>query len=109
MAAKVYQSLVRPKLRRGCEWRPALINGCLALYLVWLAFMYREWWVVGAALVQYPLGQWLLRQAAKHDAQWFPIYARAWGQPLIRMPQPRADAKERKPKPLLPPVSHWTK
>jgi type IV secretory pathway TrbD component len=103
---KVYLALTRPKLRRGAEWRPALLNGVLALYLVWLAFTFREWWIAGAALGQYWLGYWLLRQAAKHDVQWFQIYARAWGQPLVRAPQPRADAPESKPKPLLPKISN---
>lgn len=106
---RVYLSLTRPKLRRGAEWRPALVNGVLALYLVWLALSFKEIWILGAALVQYWLGQWLLRQAAKHDSQWFQIYARAWGQPLVRQPQPRADAPEVKPNPLLPKVSKWTK
>ncbi len=106
---KVYLALTRPKLRRGAEWRPALLNGVLALYLVWLAFSFREWWIAGAALAQYWLGLWLLRQAAKHDPQWFQVYARAWGQPLVRVPQLRAGAREPKPKPLLPKVSNWVK
>ena len=106
---KVYLALTRPKLKRGCEWKPALVNGVLALYLVWLAFSFKELWIIAVALAQYWLGQWLLRQAAKHDPNWFQVYTRAWGQPLVRHPQPRVDTPEPSPKPLLPKVSNWVK
>lgn len=105
---KVYQSLTRPKLKRGGEWKAVLANGVLALFLVWLAVIYREWWIGAAALIQYWLGEWLLRVAATHDPQWFQVYARSWGQPLVREPQPRVDSHEPKPKALLPKISHWT-
>jgi type IV secretory pathway TrbD component len=106
---KVYLALTRPKLKRGSQWQAAMMNGLLALFLCWLAFSFRELWIAGVALAQYWLGEWLLRQGAKHDPQWFEVYARAWGQPLVRQPQPRADAHEPRPKPLLPKISHWVK
>jgi type IV secretory pathway TrbD component len=105
---KVYQSLTRPKLKNGGEWKPMLINGMGTIFLVWLAFSYREWWIAGVALVQYWAGRWLLRTAAKHDKQYIQIYIRSFFLPVMLMPQPRDDAPVPEGKPVLPRIQHWT-
>jgi type IV secretory pathway TrbD component len=107
--ATVYTCLLRPKLHHGAAWLPMMLVGVLSLFLVWSAFAMREWWLVGAALAEYWIGGYLLRETAKRDPQWFEVYARAWGQPFMRKAQPRVEARERKPKPLLPRISHWVK
>jgi type IV secretory pathway TrbD component len=44
------------------------------------------WWIFLVAALFHGPGQWLLRQAAKHDPQWTAVYARALAHPLIREP-----------------------
>ena len=66
---KVYLALTRPKLKRGAEWKLTAVNGLFTILLVVTALVSHVWWTLGVAALFYWPGQWLLRQAAKHDPQ----------------------------------------
>src|SRR5260370_31146152 len=83
---KVYLALIRPKLRRGAEWKPTTVNGLFALLMLVTALMTHAWWVLSVAAFFYWPRQWILRQAAKHDPQWLPVFRRSLRHPLIREP-----------------------
>jgi type IV secretory pathway TrbD component len=104
---KVYLSLTRPKLRRGAEWKLSTINGLFSLLLVVTALVSHAWWVLGVAALFYWPGQWVLRQAARHDPQWLAVYTRSLSQPLVREPHGYAWTRDGKPKPIIPPFPKW--
>ncbi len=106
---KVYLALTRPKLKRGAEWKLTVVNGLFALLMLITALMSHAWWVLGAAAFFYWPGQWILRQAAKHDPQWLAVYTRALSHPLVREPHGYAFTRDSKPRPIIPPASRWVK
>jgi type IV secretory pathway TrbD component len=74
---KVYQSLTRPKLKQGAEWKLAALNGLITLALTMSALFYwRRLWLAVAVYVPLRL---FFRWAAQHDPQWTSVYAGAWG------------------------------
>ena len=79
---KVYRALTRPKLKRGAEWKLTAVNGLFTILLVVTALVSHLWWTLGVAALFYWPGQWLLRQAAKHDPQWLAVYTRSLSHPL---------------------------
>jgi type IV secretory pathway VirB4 component/type IV secretory pathway TrbD component len=99
---RVYNSLTRPKLKRGAEWKLTAINGFLVIAMVLMAVLTHWWWILLVAAIFYWPGQWLLRQSAKVDPQWLAVYARALSHPLIREPNGYAYTRNAKPKPVLP-------
>jgi len=106
---KVYLALTRPKLKRGAEWKLTVVNGLFALLMLITALMSHAWWVLGAAAFFYWPGQWILRQAAKHDPQWLAVYTRALSHPLVREPHGYAFTRDSKPRPIILPASRWVK
>ncbi|HVN90976.1 MAG TPA: VirB3 family type IV secretion system protein [Candidatus Binataceae bacterium] len=104
---KVYLALTRPKLKRGAEWKLTTLNGLLALLML-ITALWHWWTLIVAALFYWP-GQWLLRQAAKHDPQWLAVYGRALRHPLIREPHGYAWTRERRPQAPLPRPPRWFK
>ena len=106
---KLYQSLTRPKLKRGAEWKLSTMNGLFALLLLVVGLSTWHWLpFAGAALFYWP-GNWVLRAAAKHDSQWFAIYSRSLRQELIREPHGYAWTRDSKPRPIIPAPSKWVK
>jgi len=103
----VYLALTRPKLKRGAEWKLTAINGLLTILMVLTTLWH--WWTLFAAAFFYWPGQWMLRQAAKHDPQWLAVYTRSLSHPLIREPHGFARSRERKPRPLIPKFPKWVK
>ncbi len=106
---KVYLALTRPKLRRGAEWKLSTINGLFSLLLLVTALISHAWWVLGAAALLYWPGQWILRQAAKHDPQWLAVYTRALSHPLVREPHGYAFTRDSRPRSIIPPAPRWVK
>jgi type IV secretory pathway TrbD component len=104
---KVYLALTRPKLKRGAEWKLTAVNGLFTILLVVTALVSHAWWTLGVAALFYWPGQWLLRQAAKHDPQWLAVYTHSLAHPLIREPHGYAFTKDAKPQPILPGNSRW--
>ena len=104
---KVYRALTRPKLKRGAEWKLTAVNGLFTILLVVTALVSHLWWTLGVAALFYWPGQWLLRQAAKHDPQWLAVYTRSLSHPLIREPHGYAYTKDAKPLPIMPRASRW--
>jgi type IV secretory pathway TrbD component len=104
---KVYLALTRPKLKRGAEWKLTSLNGLLVIAMVCFGILSHWWWIFLAAAMFYLPGQWLLRQAAKHDPQWLAVYARAMSHPLVREPHGYGFTREAKPKPILPRMKRW--
>ena len=104
---RVYNSLTRPKLKRGAEWKLTAINGFLVIAMVLMSVLTRWWWILLVAAIFYWPGQWLLRQSAKVDPQWLAVYARALSHPLIREPNGYAYTRDVKPKPVLPKRNKW--
>jgi len=81
--------------------------GLFTILLVVTALVSHLWWTLGVAALFYWPGQWLLRQAAKHDPQWLAVYTRSLSHPLIREPHGYAYTKDAKPKPIMPLASRW--
>jgi type IV secretory pathway TrbD component len=106
---KVYVALTRPKLRRGAEWKLSTINGLFSMLLLVTALMSHAWWVLGAAASFYWPGQWILRQAARHDPQWLAVYTRALSHPLVREPHGYAFTRDSRPRSIIPPAPRWVK
>src|SRR5260370_20953866 len=102
---KVYLALIRPKLKRGAEWKLATVNGLFALLMLVTALMTHAWWVLSVAAFFYWPGQWILRHAAKHDPQWLAVYGRSLHHPLILEPHRAAPTRDAKPPPLILPTS----
>src|SRR5260370_8294214 len=96
---KLYLALIRPKLKRGAEWKLTTVNGLFALLMLVTALMTHAWWGLSVAAFFYWPGQWILRQAAKHDPQLLPVYRRSLRHPLIREPHPSTST----PTPNTPP------
>lgn len=104
---KVYLALTRPKLKRGAEWKLTALNGLLVIAMVCFGILTHWWWIFMVAAIFYWPGQWLLRQAAKHDSQWMAVYARSISHPLVREPHGYAFTRPSKPKPILPKLKKW--
>src|SRR5712692_1755985 len=99
---KVYLALIRPKLRRGAEWKLTTVNGLFALLMLVTALMTHAWWVISVAAFFYWPGQWILRQAAKHVPQWLAVYGRSLRHPLIRWTHAYARTRDPKPSSIIP-------
>jgi len=106
---QVYQALTRPKLRRGAEWKLGTANGLFALLMVITALITHAWWLLAVAAFLYWPGQWILRQAAKHDPQWLAVYSRSVRQPLVREPHGHAHTRHSPLRPIIPPFPKWLK
>lgn len=106
---KVYLALIRPKLKRGAEWKLTTVNGLFALLMLVTALMTHAWWVLSVAAFFYWPAQWILRQAAKHDPQWLVVYGRSLRYPLIREPRGYAHTRDAKPRRVIPPFPKWVK
>jgi type IV secretory pathway TrbD component len=106
---KVYLTLIRPKLKRGAEWKLTTVHGLFALLMLVTALMTHAWWVLSVAAFFYWPGQWILRQAAKHDPQWLAVYGRSLRHPLVREPHGYAHTRDAKPRPIIPPFPKWVK
>ena len=70
---RVYQSLVRPRLLGGAEWRLTFLNVMLCLILISGGGL--KWWTLALAVFLATGGQWMLRRAAKRDPEWTSVYA----------------------------------
>jgi type IV secretory pathway TrbD component len=105
----VYLALTRPKLKRGAEWKLTTVNGLFVLLMLVTALMTHAWWVLGVAAFFYWPGQWILRQAARHDPQWLAVYSRSLRHPLIREPHGYAYTRDTRLRPLIPPSPKWVK
>ena len=106
---KVYLALTRPKLKRGAEWKLTAVNGLFTILMLVTALMSHRWWTLGAAAFFYWPGQWMLRQAAKHDPQWLAVYTRSLSHPLIREPHGYAFTRDAKPRSIIPAAPRWVK
>jgi type IV secretory pathway TrbD component len=106
---EVYQALTRPKLKRGAEWKLTTANGLFTLLMLLTALITHVCWVLGVAGFFYWPGQWILRQAAKHDPQWLAVYSRSLRQPLMREPHGYARARQSQPRPIIPSFPRWLK
>jgi type IV secretory pathway TrbD component len=106
---EVYQSLIRPKLRRGGEWKLTTAGGLIALMMLVATLVSHVWWLLGVAAFLYWPVQWVFRAAAKHDPQWYAVYTRALRQPLVREPNGDAHLREATPYPAIPPFPKWLK
>jgi type IV secretory pathway TrbD component len=104
---RVYAALTRPKLKRGAEWKLTAMNGLLVIAMACFGILTHWWWIFLVAAIFHGPGQWLLRQAAKHDPQWTAVYARALAQPLIREPHGYAFTRPSRPRPILPKRKKW--
>ena len=103
----VYQSLTRPKLHRGAEWKLSTANNLCALVMVIVFLAAHTWWALLFAAIFYWPGQWILRMVAKHDPHYLSVYLRALEHPLIL--EPNGYRVEAKPVPVLPSISTWVK
>jgi type IV secretory pathway TrbD component len=103
----VYQSLQRPKLLRGGEWQLAVANNLAAAGLTTLAFVTWNWrLLLGGAFFAWPV-QWLIRNQARLDPQWWQIYFRSRRRPLIREPHGYAHTVAGRPLAIIPKPSKW--
>src|ERR1700753_3747269 len=82
----VYSPLIRPKLRRGADWRLTFLHGVLALMICLAALLSHYCPILTVAAILGWRGQWLLQQAGQHDPEWVAVYARALRRPLVREP-----------------------
>ena len=102
---RVYQSLIRPRLLWGAEWRLTFLNVMLCLILIFGGGF--KWWTVALAAFLATAGQWMLRAAAKRDPEWSNVYVRHLLEPAIREPHGLARSRPKKPKPILPKTARW--
>src|SRR5713101_1144590 len=102
---RVYQSLVRPRLLGGAEWRLTFLNVMLCLILIFGGGF--KSWTVALAVFLATAGQWLLRAAAKRAPEWRSVYLRHLPEPAIREPHGLERSPPEKPKPILPKTARW--
>jgi type IV secretory pathway TrbD component len=110
--SKVYQSLARPKLKRGGQWQFTSSIGIFAIFMVFATILsHRFEPVIFAALFYWP-ALWLARQAAKHDPQWLEVYFRSFTHSFwhpIREPHGYAFTRDSKAPEILAKPPQWIK
>ncbi len=108
--SKVYQSLARPKLKRGGQWYFTSTIGIFAIFMVFATILsHRLGPVMIAGLFYWPALA-LARRAAKHDPQWLEVYFRAFTHSFwhpIREPFGYAYTRDSKAPEILPKPSKW--
>lgn len=102
---RVYQSLVRPRLSGGAEWRLTFLNVMLCLILIFGGGL--KWWTLVLAAFLATGGQWMLRRAAKRDPEWTSVYMRHLLEPPLREPHGLARSRPERLKPVLPKHARW--
>jgi type IV secretory pathway TrbD component len=109
--SKVYQSLARPKLRKGGQWQFTAAIGLFTIFLTLDTIMSRRLWPVIVGVTAYWPALWLARQAAKHDPDWLAIYFRSLVHSMkpIREPHGYAFTRDSKAPEILPAPSKWIK
>ena len=110
--SKVYQSLARPKLKRGGQWYFTSSIGIFAIFMVLASLEARRFEPVIIAAVFYWPALWLARRAARRDPQWLEVYFRAFAHSFwhpIREPHGYAYTRDSKAPEILAKPAHWIK
>jgi len=110
--SKVYQSLARPKLKRGGQWYFTSTIGIFAIFMVFATILSRRLGPVMIAGLFYWPALWLARRAARKDPQWLEVYFRAFTHSFwhpIREPFGYAYTRDSKAPEILAKPAKWIK
>jgi len=108
--SKVYQSLARPKLKRGGQWYFTSSIGIFAIFMVFATILSHRLAPVIIAMIFYWPALWLARRAGKRDPQWLEVYFRAFTHSFwhpIREPYGYAYTRDSKAPQILPKTARW--